>query len=579
MKRFFEEELEALRADAVAFAQKYPALAPMLAGSSSDPDVERVLEGSAFLTARIREHLSRNAPLLLQNLLRWTFPQALLPLPSMTIMRFQHLPGFEEALRVPRGTRLASRPVGNDVTCIYSTEHDLWAPPAQIAAVRTEQPTGSPHFKVTLTLAGTPFAGQERDAPLILHLAGSASHAAGRFFVLLRQLDHLEIKVGARVHHLPARAVQQQFFPLRDSRLPPDRNRNRAYMEILRYFYLPEQLLFLRLDGLAALPGVLDGSGGTLEIIFCLKPPFERIPEFKRSSFILSAVLASNVFSASAEPLTVDHTQVEYPLHPQDEAAKNLDILSVASVTGLFPGGRAERYHPYELTRAVAAPLVYSTRFLTDNDGDGTSRYRITPLYADGAGGVEALQKHVLSIELTCCNRDAPNALRIGDICLPTDDSPAQARFANITVPTPVLPRPERDLEQWLYLSHLGAHLLPQASASLLRAMLRLYISDAAAVPELAASNLRCCDAILEFSSAEEDRLIGGRLYRGRRLTLVLDPMGFGSFGGMFLFANTLDRFFSGFTSINNYARLVLDVAGSGEHMEWSPRMGDRQLG
>ncbi|MDR1888613.1 MAG: type VI secretion system baseplate subunit TssF [Zoogloeaceae bacterium] len=575
MKHFFEEELEALRGDAVVFAKKYPALAPMLAGSSSDPDVERVLEGSAFLTARIREHLSRNAPNLLQNLLRWTFPQALLPLPSMSIMRFLRLPGFEEVLRVPRGTRLASRPVGG-VTCLYSTEHELLVPPADVVTVRTEEPSGSPYFRVSLTLSGSPFAGQGSNAPLVLHLAGAANHAAGRFFVLLRQLDHLEIKVGASIHHLPASAVQQQFFPLHDSRLPEDRSRNRAYMEILRYFYLPEQLLFLRLEGLASLPGVAGGS--TLEITFCLKPPFERIPEFKRSSFVLGAVLASNVFSAFAEPLNIDHTQVEYPLHPQDEEAKNLDILSVTRVTGLFPGGRVEPYHPYELTRAVVAPLLYSTRFLSDSDGNEASRYWITPLYAETDGGMDALQKHVLSIELTCCNRDAPNALRIGDICLPTDDSPVQASFANITVPTPVLPRPGSDLEQWLYLSHLGAHLLPQASASLLRSMLKLYISDANAAPELAATNQRCCNAILKFSSTEEDRLFGGRLYRGRCLSLVLDPTGFSSFGSMFLFANTLDRFFSGFTSINNYARLVLDVAGSGEHLEWPPRMGDRQL-
>ncbi|MDR2164656.1 MAG: type VI secretion system baseplate subunit TssF [Zoogloeaceae bacterium] len=572
MKRFFEEELDALRVDAVAFAKKYPALAPMLAGSGSDPDVERVLEGTAFLTARIRERLSRNAPLLLQNLLRWTFPQALLPLPSMTMVRFQQQQGFDEPLRVPRGVRLASRPVDN-VTCIYCTRHDLWAPPARVTAVRAEQPAGSPHFRVTLSVSGALFAGQGPEAPLQLHLAGSASHAAQRFFVLLRQLSHLEVQIGASTHILPASAVRQQFFPLRDIRLPEDQRSNRAYMEIIRYFYLPEQLLFLHLEGLAALPGGKEARA--LEITFCLKPPFERIPEFGRGSFALGVVAASNVFGAFAEPLTVDNTQVEYPLHPQDEKTKNLDILSVTHVTGLFPGGRMERYHPYELIRATDAPFVYGVRFLTDGDD---SRYLITPLYA-AFDGMEALQKHVLSIELVCCNRSAPNALRVGDICVPTDDSPAQAQFSNITVPTPVLPRPEGDLQQWLYLSHLSAHLLSQASAGLLRAMLRLYIGDAAVAPELAAANRRCCDAILEFSSEEEDRLIQGRLYRGRRLTLVLDPAGFASFGSMFLFANTLERFFSGFTSINNYARLVLDVAGTGERLEWPPRMGDRQLG
>ncbi|MDR1936536.1 MAG: type VI secretion system baseplate subunit TssF [Candidatus Accumulibacter sp.] len=577
MKLFFEEELESLRVDTVAFAKKYPALAPMLAGASSDPDVERVLEGAAFFAARMREQLSRNAPLLLQNLLRWTFPQALLPLPSMTMMRFLPQTGFGGGLHIPRGTRLASRPVGN-VSCLYSTEHDLWMPPAQIAAVRAEQPANSPHFRVSLTINGAPFAGQGGDAPLVLHLAGPLPQAAQRFFVLLRQLDHLEVRLGASTHTLPPSAVRQYFFPLRDSRLPEDRRRNRAYMEVLRYFYLPEQLLFLSLQGLAALPGARAGDGGALEITFCLKPPFARLPKFERNSFLLGVVAASNVFSAFAEPLTVDHTQVEYPLHPQDEDARDLDIMSATRVTGLFPGGRVESYHPYELTHTVDAPLLYSTRFLSDGDEGGRTRYRITPLYA-AERGMDALQKHVLSIELICSNRSAPNALRIGDVCLPTDDSPAQARFANITVPTPVLPRPERDLQQWLYLSHLGANLLPQASAGLLRAMLVLYIRDAAAAPELAAANRRCCDAILEFSSEEEDRLIRGRLYRGRRLSLTLDPTGFGSFGSMFLFASALERFFSGFTSINNYARLTLDVAGTGEQLEWPPRMGDRQLG
>jgi type VI secretion system protein ImpG len=184
----------------------------------------------------------------------------------------------------------------------------------------------------------------------------------------------------------------------------------------------------------------------------------------------------------------------------------------------------------------------------------------------------------VLSVALTCCNRDLPNALGVGDVCLPTDDSPAQAVFENITLPSPMQPRPAEDLDYWLYLSHRSANLLPQASAELLRAMLLLYVGDNSAAPERVAANRRCCDAILEFSGEEEERLIQGRLYRGRRLKLIIDPTSFGSLGSMYLFASALERFFGGFTAINNYARLVLEVAGTGERLEWPPRMGEKQL-
>ena len=149
----------------------------------------------------------------------------------------------------------------------------------------------------------------------------------------------------------------------------------------------------------------------------------------------------------------------------------------------------------------------------------------------------------MLSVSLTCCNRDAPNAPGIGDIRLPTDSSPAQAAFSNISVPTPMQARPREDLDYWLYLSYRSANPLPQASSELLSAMRSLYIGDNRAAPERVAVNRRCRDAILEFSSEEEECLIRERLYRGRRLKLVIDPAGFGSFCGMCLSASALESF------------------------------------
>ncbi len=66
--RYYEDELNKLKGLAVEFAQNNPALAPMLSGSSADPDVERLLEGVAFLTGLTRQKLDDEFPEFVQEL-------------------------------------------------------------------------------------------------------------------------------------------------------------------------------------------------------------------------------------------------------------------------------------------------------------------------------------------------------------------------------------------------------------------------------------------------------------------------------------------------------------------------------
>lgn len=40
------------------------------------------------------------------------------------------------------------------------------------------------------------------------------------------------------------------------------------------------------------------------------------------------------------------------------------------------------------------------------------------------------------SLQLTCSNRELPERLTIGDLCVATEESPAYATFRNITRPT-----------------------------------------------------------------------------------------------------------------------------------------------
>jgi len=65
----YQNELNQLRRLADEFARRNPALAPLLGvDSANDPDVERLLEGVAFLTGMVRQRLDDEFPEFIQEL-------------------------------------------------------------------------------------------------------------------------------------------------------------------------------------------------------------------------------------------------------------------------------------------------------------------------------------------------------------------------------------------------------------------------------------------------------------------------------------------------------------------------------
>ena len=129
---YYQSELTALRQLGKRFAERNPALAPFLGQSGRDPDVERLLEGFAFLSARVQLKLDAEHPRLIAHLLESIYPNFLAPVPSMMIARFgvdPTDPNLSKGHPVPRGSVLQSGvPRGQDTRCEFRTAHDvtLW---------------------------------------------------------------------------------------------------------------------------------------------------------------------------------------------------------------------------------------------------------------------------------------------------------------------------------------------------------------------------------------------------------------------------------------------------------------------
>ena len=110
--QLYQDQLDALRVEARRFAERY-ALARELDlnedGKSRDPSVERLLQGTAFLAARIEKRLADDFPELTESILSAINPMQTQPYPPVTIVQFSFpddRPSGEEPVTVPCGTAL-----------------------------------------------------------------------------------------------------------------------------------------------------------------------------------------------------------------------------------------------------------------------------------------------------------------------------------------------------------------------------------------------------------------------------------------------------------------------------------------
>src|SRR4051812_25011 len=125
------------------FAARSPKVAARLsleADKCEDPHVERILEGVAFLTARIRRKIDDEFPEITDSLLSILDPHAQRPIPSMTIVQFvinREGVKLTNGFTIGRGSRLRSEPVA-DVPCHFQTAYPVTLWPIEVEAARLD---------------------------------------------------------------------------------------------------------------------------------------------------------------------------------------------------------------------------------------------------------------------------------------------------------------------------------------------------------------------------------------------------------------------------------------------------------
>src|ERR1700761_9080307 len=139
---YYQRELDAINRLTAEFAEAHPKIASRLRLSGDaveDPHVARLLEGVAFLAARVHHRLDDEFPELTDALLGVLYPHYLAPVPSCAIAQFQCDPNLDAPLRLPPRIMLGTEAVQGE-ECRFRTAwpQTLW--PIEIESVRLSGP-------------------------------------------------------------------------------------------------------------------------------------------------------------------------------------------------------------------------------------------------------------------------------------------------------------------------------------------------------------------------------------------------------------------------------------------------------
>src|SRR5258708_13608331 len=113
LRPYYDRELNALRRLTAEFAAAHPKIAGRLrlsADAVDDPHVSRLLEGMAFLAARVHHRLDDEFPELTDALLGLLYPHYLAPVPSCLVVQFDCHPDLLTPPRLPPRLAAASKP-------------------------------------------------------------------------------------------------------------------------------------------------------------------------------------------------------------------------------------------------------------------------------------------------------------------------------------------------------------------------------------------------------------------------------------------------------------------------------------
>lgn len=615
---YYERELQHLRGMAGEFAREFPKAAGRLALDQfecADPYVERLLEGFAFLAARVQYKYDAEFPRFTQSILSTIYPHFLAPTPSMLVAQFQPNvtdAGLAAGVPIARGTSLRSVVgKGERTSCEYQTAHAVNLLPIRIAQVDyytrelslLELPPrvqARAALRIRLeTGLGMTFAGLTMDR-LVFHIKGSGDvprclyeqifgHGCG---VLAQRAEKpVTWRQAASVD-----GIRQVGFDDDQALLPFGLRSFQGYRLLHEYFAFPQRFMFFELTGLQEAVRQCDSNQIDL-VILMDQPSLDLENRVDASNLALFCTPAANLFSKRLDRIQLTDRFSEHHLVPDRTRPKDFEVYEILDITGM--GERSDEERPFrpfyassDLEAGEASGAYYVANRVPrvssnqEKEGGRRSSYLDSEVYitlVDGKAAPFRSGVQQLAVRALCTNRDLPMQIPIGrgrtDFTM--DGVAAVESVRCVAGPTPPRPACMDGEVAWRAISHLSLNYLSLADASggqgaiALRDLLKLHADTRNP------HDSKQIEGVLSVVGRPLTRRMptNGPLVfaRGVELTVTLDDAAFED-AGAFLLGAVLERFFAKYVSINSFTETVVQSKLRGEIKRWPTQSGLRHV-
>jgi type VI secretion system protein ImpG len=466
----YNRELQLLKEQAREFADEYPGIAERLGGileDRVDPMIGGLLEGAAFLAARVQLKLKHEFPEFTNNLLEQLVPHYLAPTPSMMLVKV--VPTFgDKALRdghpVPRGSYLDAsyRQIDRQLACRYRLCGDITLWPFELAAAEyfsspaplqalglsvgsdilagmrltfthrtTVRPEDEPPDADAFKKPEMQFAGC-RTANLPLYFLGSEADAVALYEQLFAHCKAIYFRCldefgDPLVYPASPRCLHQVGFEAEDALFPSDHRVFEGFDLLREFFVFPRKFLGCNLTGLEEVLPQLKAK--TVDVLFAFDELNARLAAaVQPAMFALYGASAINLFEKTTDRIPVKSNQHEYHVVPDRSHYLDYEPHRLLDVYAHYPGGRdkvpvAPLYSAslegaqhdsglyYTVRRLPRRRTVEEKRIGISSDYTGTDMF-ISLSALGGEDDDSAIAE--LSVRALCSNRHLTEHLPIG---------------------------------------------------------------------------------------------------------------------------------------------------------------------
>lgn len=574
--RYYESELAYLREMGREFSLVHPSTAGLLAEKGSDPDVERLLEGFAFLTARVREKIEDSVPSIVHGITELVLPHYLRPIPATSIIQYSpSLKALRGVTPVPRGTKVASTRI-QGTQCQFQTTQDVDLMPLVMAEARIDETEARrPVLRLTFETseAGRLIVARKEGFRILLH--GELAQTSMLSLWFRRYLTSIEISKGVdKPVSLGKDALVPVGWDAEHALLPWPELAPPGYRYLQEYFTRPEKFLFFdiqKLDG-------VEFNDDSFEIALTFDRPPAMEARVSAENFRLHCTPVINLFEISGDPVRLDPLVHEHLMRAGGVDPRHTEIYEVTSVIGIRQGQVQRRTYESFVSYRHATdtdPAYYKLRRTTSPLDTATDVYIALETPRDVA---RATSEETLSIDLICTNRNLPSELQLGEISVAPRGSSSPAPFKNITaVSTPARPPMGQELH-WRLLSHFALGRQSLGAPGVLMSVLSLYNFQREASPVVGRANEARVESIRDVKDEAVTRMLGGAPVRGLQTRVELEDARIGGVGEAFLFGCVIDELLGSHASLNSFNELKIALHPGKEELRWPARSGNRRI-